>query len=62
MKAQHIDIGLDVLCRLAKENQTLTLMDIAEVCDCSKSEIARIEKKALKKLRHRMAKGDWLDG
>lgn len=49
--APDIDLGLSVLCALAKPGQTLSLRDIAEVCDCSKQVIHCMEKAAMEKIR-----------
>ncbi len=47
-----IDLALSVLCSTAQYGQTLTLKDIAEVCDCSPMRIQQIQTKAIAKLRH----------
>jgi hypothetical protein len=44
-----IDIGLDILCRLATEGETLSMPDIADVCGCSTQRIYEIQQSALKK-------------
>lgn len=46
----NIDIGLAVLCIVCQRGQTLSHADIAAVCDCSRHQIAKIEKTALAKL------------
>jgi len=53
----NIDIGLSVLCCVAKPGETLTDRDIAEVCGCARNSIYQIEKKALNKLRPKLK--DW---
>jgi len=50
-RKQSIDIGLDVIAFHMKLGETLTLDDIAEICECSPSNIERIERKALRKIR-----------
>jgi DNA-directed RNA polymerase sigma subunit (sigma70/sigma32) len=47
----EIDVGLDVLCRLASDGETMTVPDIAEVCGCSAQRIYEIQQKALEKAR-----------
>lgn len=46
-----IDIGLDILCRLAAEDQTLSAPDIAQVCGCSTQRIYEIQQRALDKAK-----------
>lgn len=46
-----IDIGLDLLCRLAREGETMSVPDNAEVCGCSATRIYEIQQKALEKAR-----------
>ena len=46
-----IDIGLAALTDNAGREQTLSSKDIAEVCNCTRSYIYELEKKALAKLR-----------
>lgn len=50
-KNTDIDIGLTALCLHAKQGETLTFLDIADVCGCSKQMIQKIESTALKKLK-----------
>jgi len=47
----EIDVGLDVLCRLATEGETLTITEIAHVCGCSAQRIYEIQQKALEKAK-----------
>lgn len=54
---KNIDIGLSVLCCVAQPGETLSDRDIAEVCDCARNSIYRIEKIALEKLRIKLK--DW---
>ena len=46
-----IDLGLTVLCAVAKRDETLNTGEIAEVCGCSQQHISNIIRKALEKLR-----------
>ncbi|MFS1703782.1 hypothetical protein [Alteromonas sp. AMM-1] len=47
----EIDIGLDILCILATDGQTLSAPDIADVCGCSTQRIYEIQQSALNKAR-----------
>jgi len=47
---QNIDITLSVLCAVAKEDETLTNADIAELCGCNTSYIQRLYASAIKKI------------
>jgi hypothetical protein len=49
-KNPEIDVGLEILSRLAAPGDTLTLREIADVCGCHPQNIAYIENRALKKL------------
>ena len=51
----HIDLGLALLSMLRKPGERLSLTDIAAWRDCSHQSIARIEARALRKLRERLA-------
>lgn len=53
---RSIDIGLEILCRLARPGETLSQQQIADVCDCSRSMIKEIENKALKKVKRNIDK------
>ena len=46
-----VDIGLAVCCAVRQEGETLSQKDIAEICECSRSLIFDIEKRALSKLK-----------
>ena len=46
-----IDIGLAALCEHASPDQTLSVIEIADVCGCNKSRIEQIIKSGLKKLK-----------
>lgn len=48
---RNIDIGLAVLCALAKPGQTMTQEDIAEVCGCPRSRIDYLQRKAMRNLK-----------
>ena len=50
-KNTDIDITLAVICVIAKEGETMTFTDMAELCGCSKSYIQHLQSSALKKLR-----------
>lgn len=45
-----IDIGLTVLCSVARNGDTLSNREIADVCGCDHSYISHITRAALKKL------------
>jgi DNA-directed RNA polymerase sigma subunit (sigma70/sigma32) len=51
VEVNNIDLGLAVLCSIAKRDETLNTTEIAEICDCSQQHISNIIRKALKKLR-----------
>lgn len=53
-KTLAIDLGLSVLCAVAKKDETLSYNEIAKVCDCSPQAILNISNKALNKLRLRI--------
>lgn len=57
----EVDVGLTVLCVLAKYGQMLTCRDIAEVCGCSWQYFYQIEKQALEKLRITGSLADFLN-
>lgn len=46
-----IDLALTVMCLVAKRDETLSTVDIAEVCGCSQTLISQISRDALNKLR-----------
>lgn len=48
-KINDIDVGLDILCILVSDGQTLSAPDIADVCGCSTQRIYEIQQSALKK-------------
>jgi len=48
---KNIDITLSVICAVAKEDETMTFADIAELCGCNAAYIQRLYASALKKLR-----------
>lgn len=50
-KINDIDVGLDILCILVSDGQTLSAPDIADVCGCSTQRIYEIQQSALKKAR-----------
>ena len=43
-----IDVGLAALCANAAEGQTLSIKDIADVCECNRNAIAIIQCSAFK--------------
>lgn len=47
----NIDLGLAILCSVAKKHQTITHKDIADVCDCSPQYVSHLERSALAKLK-----------
>lgn len=52
-----IDVGLFALCLHANRDESLSVADIADVCDCHPKIIWNIEKSALNKLaQHPMAR------
>ena len=53
----HIDLGLALLSCLRKPGETLTARDISLWCGCTHSAIQSIERRALTKLRRRLAAG-----
>ncbi|MCB1733672.1 MAG: hypothetical protein H6981_01380 [Gammaproteobacteria bacterium] len=50
-KHRDIDLGLSVLCAVARPGQTLSCRDIADVCGCSHQAIYYMEKHAREKIR-----------
>ncbi len=50
--SHRIDLGLAILSTLPRRRRTLE--EIAAFCGCHNTAISRIERKALKKLRHRL--------
>lgn len=56
----NIDIGLSVLCAVSQRGDVLTIDDIADVCECSRNSIILLEKKALKKLKKKLNRDDFL--
>ena len=55
---ERIDLGLALLSVLRMPGEHLSLEDIAAWCDCPQQSIARIERRALRKLRQRLAESD----
>ena len=53
-KNDTIDVGLAILAITNPRGQRLTCQEIAEVCDCSRSLIWQIERRAMNKLRARL--------
>ena len=51
-KTKNIDIGLSVLCAVRRDNETLSVADIADVCECSVQTIKGIMHRAIHKLRY----------
>ncbi len=51
MKPHIIDLPLEVLCCVTPEKRTMTVDDMADVCECSRDIIFGIERRALAKLR-----------
>ena len=49
-----IDLGLTALVEHAKRGQTMTIKDIAEVCECSRRMITDLEASALAKYEYLM--------
>lgn len=49
-----IDAGLAILAIINRRGQRLTCQEIADVCDCSRSLIWKIERQAIKKMRARL--------
>jgi transcriptional regulator len=58
IKNPNIDIGLSVLCAIASRGETLDQVQIAEVCNCSRSAISRIERRAMRKAKELAEKLD----
>jgi len=50
-KNTDIDVTLAVICAIAKEGETMTFTDMAELCGCNPSYIQKLYAKAMKKLR-----------
>lgn len=50
-KHRDIDLGLSVLCAIARPGETLSCRDIADVCGCSFQAIYYMEKHAREKIR-----------
>lgn len=48
---RNIDLGLTVLCAVAKYDETLSQGEIAEICGCSRGMIGKIEKRAMQKIK-----------
>jgi hypothetical protein len=57
---EHIDLGLAILQALAIPGVPLAQKDIAAWCQCSHTNIQRIERRALQKLRNRLTDEDLL--
>ena len=55
---ERIDLGLALLSVLRKPGECLTLEDMAAWCDCPQQSIARIERRALRKLRQWLSESD----
>lgn len=53
VRKQSIDIGLAVIEAIRPAGARLNIIDIADICECSKTTIQAIEQTALKKLRTR---------
>ena len=51
----RIDLGLALLSVVRKPGERLTLEDMAAWCDCPPQTLQRIEQRALRKLRQRLA-------
>lgn len=56
---QKIDLGLSVIEALMQKNNIssiqLTLDDLAEICDCTRGALVRIEAKAKQKMMKRIS-------
>lgn len=57
-----IDIGLSALCQQAHPGQTLSVREIATVCECSHQSINNLIKSGLTKLRKRVKLAEHLEG
>lgn len=51
---KNIDLGLTALCVHARPGQTISIKDIAAVCNCSRRSIELILNSAKKKLRKKI--------
>lgn len=51
MANHNIDVGLEALCAHSSRGQTLSQIEIASVCGCSRTLINNLEKSAMVKLR-----------
>jgi|SaaInlV_100m_DNA_6_1039743.scaffolds.fasta_scaffold21399_1 hypothetical protein len=49
----NVDIALSVLCSISKQGESLSSIELADMCDCSTGYIQSIERKAIKKLRNK---------
>ena len=50
-KVNNIDLALEIMCAVAKRDETLNTYEIAEICGCSQTIISKTLRNALKKLR-----------
>lgn len=57
-QSQRVDLGLILLSMVQKPGEALTAADIAAWCDCTRENILRIERRALKKLRAKIRCGE----
>ena len=48
---KNIDMKLSVLCAVMERDDTMTLREIADFCECRNSYICDVEKKALEKIK-----------
>lgn len=51
MLNKNVDVGLSVLCAIARPGETIGVSDIADVCGCSPQYISDLAIRALKKLK-----------
>jgi len=53
-RLNDIDLGLTVLCAITPPGHEWSQYDIAEICDCSRSLIYQIERRAMRKLKAKL--------
>jgi hypothetical protein len=50
-RTKNIDLALSVMCAVAERDETLTTLEIAEICGCSQTYIQEIYRKGIYKLQ-----------
>lgn len=48
---KNVDLGLSVLCAIARPGETVRVSDIADICGCKSQYISNLTMSALKKLK-----------